>query len=267
MQAEARARVNLKQLVYSSLEAVTDANMKMNQTMIDTVMKFSDNMGHDDDGYPIVQLKTLQLVYDQLRHDDLDMLCTEKIGLEVPLLSMMPLSSLQISKSKIKFATEVQEVESNSGGVDIYTKVASAESERGEQCARIDFEIELESEPVTEGLARVLDQLGQNFIPNVHKMDPVDSDGAKLEEVDREIYEKRKQLWRREQRLTQLLSRINEIQRLDEDKTEEDESLNIYKDMEHYKEKLEEQLALVKRETLQNAISIELGEKDDGKHK
>jgi response regulator of citrate/malate metabolism len=76
---------------YSSLESVFEANAKMSQNMIDTIMKFSDDKGHDSDGYPVVQLKTLQLVYDQMRHDEMDMLCTEKIGLEVPLLSIIPL--------------------------------------------------------------------------------------------------------------------------------------------------------------------------------
>jgi hypothetical protein len=263
MQAEARSRVNLRQLVYSSLEAIIDANTKMSQSMIDTIMKFSDDKGHDDDGYPIVQLKTLQLVYDQMKHDDLDMLCTEKIGLEIPILSIMPLSNLKVSKSKIQFSTEVQEMEYNNGNVNIYTKVASPDSERSAQSSRIDFEIELESEPVAEGLARVIDQLGQNFIPNVHEKNPVDSEGNKLNDEDRTDYEKKKRLHRREQRLNKLLAHINEMQRIDEDKTDGDQTLNIYEELKEYKDTLEQRLAEVKKQILQNDITQELNREDN----
>jgi hypothetical protein len=259
---EARARVNLRQLVYSSLEPIIDANARMSQSMVDTIMKFSDDKGHDDDGYPVVQLKTLQLVYDQIRHDDLDMLCSEKIGLEIPILSIIPLSNLKVSKSKIRFSTEVQEVEYNGGQVDIYTRVTSSESERSAQSSRIDFEIELESDPVAEGLARVIDQLGQNFIPNVHEKNPIDPDGSKLGEEDRENYEMRKQMRQKEQRISRLISQLNGIQRMDEDKTESEESLKIFKDLEPYKHELEEKLAGVRKDMLETEITLELSRDD-----
>jgi hypothetical protein len=270
MQAEARSRVNLRQLVYSSLEPIIEANARMSQSMVDTIMKFSDDKGHDDDGYPVVQLKTLQLVYDQIRHDDLDMLCSEKIGLEVPLLSIIPLSNLKVSKSKISFSTEVQEIEYSEGVVDIYTKVASAESDRSGQSSRIDFEIEMDSDPVAEGLSRVIDQLGQNFIPNVHEKSPIDPDGTKLDTEDREHYEKKKKMRQKEQRLTRLLSQLNEIQRMDEGLTESEESLKIFKDLEPYKLELDERLAAVRKQIIETEITLELSrdavqEKVEGK--
>jgi hypothetical protein len=263
MQAEARARVNLRQLVYSSLEPIMDANARMSQNMVDTIMKFSDDKGHDDDGYPVVQLKTLQLVYDQIRHDDMDMLCSEKIGLEVPILSIIPLSNLKVSKSKISFSTEVQEVDYNEGRLDIYTKVASAESDRSGQSSRIDFEIEMESDPVAEGLARVIDQLGQNFIPNVHEKNPIDGDGVKLGEKERAMYEMKKKMRTKEQRLSRLLSQLNEIQRVDEDLTENEESLKIFKDLEPYKQELDEKLAEIRKKILETDITLELARDDE----
>jgi hypothetical protein len=266
MQAEARSRVNLRQLVYSSLEPIIEANARMSQSMVDTIMKFSDDKGHDDDGYPVVQLKTLQLVYDQIRHDDLDMLCSEKIGLEVPLLSIIPLSNLKISKSKISFSTEVQEIEYSEGVVDIYTKVASAESDRSGQSSRIDFKIEMDSDPVAEGLSRVIDQLGQNFIPNVHEKNPIDPDGTKLDTEDREHYEKKKKMRQKEQRLTRLLSQLNEIQRMDEGLTESEESLKIFKDLEPYKLELDERLAAVRKQIIETEITLELS-RDDAQEK
>jgi hypothetical protein len=190
------------------------------------------------------------------------MLCSEKIGLEVPILSIIPLSNLKVSKSKITFSTEVQEIEYSEGVVDIYTKVASAESDRSAQSSRIDFEIEMESDPVAEGLSRVIDQLGQNFIPNVHEKNPIDPDGVKLCAEDREQYETRKQMRQKEQRLSRLLSQLNEIQRMDEDKTEGEESLKIFKELEPYKRELEEKLTEIRKQILETGIILELSRDD-----
>ncbi|MDR2446510.1 MAG: DUF2589 domain-containing protein [Treponema sp.] len=261
MQAEPRARVNLQQLVYGSLAPIIEANTRMSQSMVDTIMKFSDDMGHDDDGYPVVQLKTLQLVYDQIRHDDLDMLYSEKIGLEIPLLSVIPLSGLKVSKSKVQFSTEVQEVEYNHGQVDIYTKVTAADSERSGQTSRIDFEIEIESDPVVEGLARFLDQLGQNFIPTVHEKSPIDSDGNKLDDEDQQNHEIRKDLYRKELRLARLLSQLTGIQRQDEDKSGDD--FSVYESLEPYKNELNKKLVEVRKKILKHDIVCELSQDEE----
>jgi hypothetical protein len=254
MQAEARSRVNLRQLVYGSLEPIIEANTRMSQSMVDTIMKFSDDKGHDDDGYPVIQLKTLQLVYDQLRHDDLDMLYSEKIGLEIPLLSIIPLSGLKLLKSKIQFSTEVQEIEYNNDRVDIYTKVTAPDSSRSAQSSRIDFEIEIESDPVAEGLARLIDQLGQNFVPTIHEKNPIDPDGNKLDDEERQNHETKKELYRQELRLTRLISQLTGIQRSDEGKTTEEEDLNVYKSLEVYKDTLNKKLTEVKKEILEQDI-------------
>jgi phosphoenolpyruvate carboxylase len=263
MQVEPRARVNLRQLVYGSLEPIVEANARMSQNMVDTIMKFSDDMGHDDDGYPVVQLKTLQLVYDQIRHDDLDMLYSEKIGLEIPLLSVIPLSGLKVSKSKIQFSTEVQEVDCANGQINIYTKVTSADSARSDQTSRIDFEIEIESDPVVEGLARFLDQLGQNFIPTVHGKNPIDSDGNKLDDEEQQNHETRKELYLKELRLSRLLSQLTGIQRMDEDKTKDEGDFSVYEALEPYKEKLNKRLAEVRKKILEHDIVCELSREED----
>jgi hypothetical protein len=264
MSAEGSSRVNLRQLVYSSLESVAEANAKMSQNMIDTIMKFSDDRGHDSDGYPVVQLKTLQLVYDQMRHDELDMLCTEKIGLEVPLLSIIPLSNMRVSKGKIQFSTDVQEVEAHGDQINIYTKIAASEGERSKLCSRIDFEIEFESDPVAEGLSRVIDRLSQNYIPTVHENYPIDSDGKPLVDDEREVFEERKKRLQQVKRLQQILSRLNESQRLDEAVgEEEEEDAGIFKDLEPYKQELEERLERAKHDMLMADIKAELAREED----
>jgi hypothetical protein len=258
MQAETRSRINLRQLIYASLEPIIDANTRMSQSMVDTIIKFSDDKGHDDDGYPVVQLKTIQLVYDQIRHDDLDMLYSEKIGLEIPLLSLIPLSGLKVSKSKIQFSTEVQELEYNNGQVDIYTKVTAADSERSVRNPRIDFKIEIESDPVVEGLARLIDQLGQNFIPTVHETAPIDSDGNRLDDEDQQNHEIRKELYRKELRLARLLTALAGIQRRDEDTAKDGDDFSIYEPLEQYKDVLNRKLAEVRKEILEHDIVCEL---------
>ncbi|MDR1315825.1 MAG: DUF2589 domain-containing protein [Spirochaetales bacterium] len=262
MSAEGSSRVNLRQLIYSSLESIIEANARMSQNMVDTIIKFSDDKGHDSDGYPVVQLKTLQLVYDQMRHDELDMLCTEKIGLEVPLLSIIPLSNMRVSKGKIQFSAEVQEIEAQDGKVEIYTKIIAPEGERSGLCSKIDFEIEFESDPVSEGLSRVIDRLSQNFIPTAHENYPIDSDGRPLTDEEREIYEDRKKRVRRVKRLQDILSRLSESQRLDEGRGEEGDA-GPFKDFEPYKRDLEESLERAKHDMLMEDIKTEIEREEE----
>jgi hypothetical protein len=252
MQAEPRARVNLKDLVYTALDAIQAANMQMSNNMLATIKKFSDDVGHEK-GTPLWQLKTIELVYNQIRNDDLDMLCTEKIGLKVPLLALMPLSNLKVSRSKIQFSTEVEEVDFRDGKVDIYTKVTSADSDRSQHSSRIDFEIEMESDPVAEGLARVIDQLSQNFLPDVRETVPIDSQGKPLDESGKASYLRRKKLNKREKRISRQLERINEIERMQQGeyvkqgKSFEDMEVDTdLQDLKRCKEKLETMLAKVR---------------------
>jgi signal transduction histidine kinase len=111
---------------------------------------------------------------------------------------------------------------------------------------------------VAEGLSRVIDQLGQNFIPNVHEKNPIDPDGTKLGLEDRDHYELKKKMRHREQRLSRLLSQLNEIQRMDEGLTESEESLKIFKDLEPYKLELDERLAEVRKQILETEITLEI---------
>jgi hypothetical protein len=263
MQAEASSCVNLQDLVYTALDAIQSANMQMSNSMVATLREFSDDAGHDDDGNPIVRLKTMQMEYDQIRHDDLDMLCTEKIRLKVPVLSLIPLSNLKVSKSKVQFSTEVQEIDFRDGKVDIYTKVTSSESDRSAQSSRIDFEIELESDPVVEGLARVIDQLSQNFIPNTISNVPIDSKGHELSENEQKHYQKRKHLAKRERQLHRHLTQINEMLRTEAG--DRDKSLEVSK-MELEEELIKVRLEILKLETDDTLDFIE-GEGTDGESK
>jgi hypothetical protein len=260
---EARIRVNLRELIYASLEPVIEANTRMSQSMVDTIMKFCDDKGPDDDGHPVVQLKTLRLIYDQIRHDDLDMLYSEKIGLEIPLLSLIPLSGLKVSKSKIQFSVEVQEVEYNNDRADIYAKITAADFDRSTQNPRIDFKIEMESEPVVEGLARLIDQLEQNFIPVIYEKKPIDSDGNKLDDEDQQNHETKKELCRKELRLAGLLSSLAGIQRRDEDIASAGTGFSVYDHLEQYKDVLNSKLAEVRKQILEHDIARELSRDKD----
>jgi hypothetical protein len=156
----------------------------------------------------------------------------------------------------------VQEIESHGDQIDIYTKVAAPEGERSGLCSRIDFEIEFESDPVAEGLSRVIDRLGQNFIPTVHENYPIDSDGKPLVDGEREIFEERKKQAQRIKRLQNILARLNESRRIDEGKGEEQDT-GAFKAFEPYKQDLEERLERAKHDMLMADIKAELDREED----
>jgi hypothetical protein len=129
--------------------------------------------------------------------------------------------------------------------------------------SRIDFEIEMESDPVVEGLARLIDQLGQNFIPTIHEKNPIDTDGNELDDEDQQNHETRKELYRKELRLTRLLSQLTGIQRRDEDKEKDGDDFSVYEALEPYKDVLNKKLAEVRKEILEHDIVSELSRDEE----
>lgn len=202
--------VELKDLVYAPLGAVSEANIRLSGNIVNFLASTGD-VAKDGNGKPVVQLRTIQMLYEQLRTDKLDNTVADSIGLEVPLLSIYPLSSLKVSKSKVSFNAEIRSLNVVDGDVRIYTQVCSNNERSGANQARISYEVELDSVPVSEGLARFVDTLNTQAIPKLISSKPVDNSGKKLSGKELEEYERQTAFKERE---SALLVKLNEIKEL-----------------------------------------------------
>jgi hypothetical protein len=202
--------VELKDLVYAPLKAVSEANMRLSSNIVDFLASTGD-LSADDAGKPTVHLHTIQMQYQQLRNDAENNTVAERIGLEIPLLSIYPLSSLKVSKTKVAFDVEVKDMEMVGDSVRIYTQVCSKKQRDSANQARFSFEMELESVDISEGLARFVDTLNAQAMPKRIHSKPLDESGKALAGKDLENYRKRMELIDRENELREKISEISEI--------------------------------------------------------
>jgi hypothetical protein len=208
--------VELKNIVYTPLEAVAQANIGLNAHITKLIQSASDEQT-DSNGKNVMKLKTIQLSYDKIRTESVGSevhTYADNIGVEIPLLSIFAINSLKVTKSKVNFSAEICGFSGENGEIKAYAQVCSPNMRDGDNQARINYEIELTSEPITEGLARFVDMIGSQAMPKVHSTTPLDSNGRRLIGDEKEQFEHRRRLERREQRLTSRLQELTELIRM-----------------------------------------------------
>jgi hypothetical protein len=151
--------------------------------------------------------------YKQLRTDADDNTVADLIGLEVPLLSIYPLTSLKVSKTKISFNLNVKNMKAEENSIKIYAQFCAKKQRENANLAGINFDVELESVPASEGLARFIDLLNANMTPKIISTEILDNEGYVLTGKKRKQYEERIALLERETEINNKLLEIIKILR------------------------------------------------------
>lgn len=224
--------VELADLVYAPLEAVAGANIRLSSNIVDFLANTGD-LSTDSTGNAVVKLRTIQMLYEQLRSDSMDNSVADCIGLEIPLLSIYPLSSLKVAKTKVAFGAEIRSMSSTPDGLKIYTQVSSSQQRDGAVQPRISYEVELDSSPVSEGLARFVDLLNTQAIPKRIHSKPLDSSGKKLTGKELEDYERMMELKRTEAELVSQQNEVKELMRIQNNALELETGMNYLEYKEH----------------------------------
>lgn len=194
--------VNLSELLYTPLQAVAQSNMKLGTSVMDLIASTGDISPTDAEN--TVHLKTINLAYEQINNDSVSGKVIEEIGLRVPMISLMPISNLQIKKSKIAFDVEIKKIRKNkkTNHYDLESRIcSSSKHSRKDGLPRLSFEMELESAPISEGLARFIDVLNVNPIPETLSSHHVDDNGEIITGEKAAFFQEMKELKIKEARL------------------------------------------------------------------
>jgi hypothetical protein len=204
--------IELKELVYAPLQAISDANLRLSTNIVEFLSSTGD-LVTDKDGNLMAQLHNIQMQYKQLRTDADDNTVADLIGLEVPLLSIYPLTSLKVAKTKLSFSLNVKNMKAEEDAVKIYAQFCAKKQRENANLASINFDVELESVPASEGLARFIDLLNANMTPKVISTEILDSEGYALTGEKRKQYEERIALLERETEINGKLMEVIKILR------------------------------------------------------
>lgn len=198
----------LQELVYASLQALEESNIRLHNHAINTIKRLTSNTATNTDD--IIHLKNLSLAFDQIHPDD-DGYCLDKMQLDIPLLSIIPLTNLAIEKAEIDFSAEICTEIDNDGKKVINAKVTSPEQRDTDHLPHISYKITVASEPGTEGLLRITDIMNTNQIARKTDSTPVSLSGELADESQKKNWKEINHLKTNVKRLTRLYSKISEI--------------------------------------------------------
>lgn len=198
----------LQELVYASLQALEESNIRLHNHAINTIKRLTSNTATNADD--IIHLKNLSLAFDQIHPDD-DGYCLDKMQLDIPLLSIISLTNLAIEKAEIDFSAEICTEIDNDGKKVINARVTSPEQRDTDHLPHISYKITVASEPGTEGLLRITDIMNTNQIARKTDSTPVSLSGELADESQKKNWKEINHLKTNVKRLTRLYSKISEI--------------------------------------------------------
>lgn len=205
--------INLDELVYTPLRAISQSNINLSGSVMDLISSTGDINPTDENN--TIHLKTVNLAYEQINNDSMNGKTIEEVGLKIPLVSVLPITNLQIKKTKLNFDAEIKKIhrdnKNNKYIMESRVCASSKQRRKDDGLPKLSFEIELESVPISEGMARIVDILNANPIPQILSSKQVDDRGEIVVGEEAEYYQKMKLLKSKEARINRISDKLTSL--------------------------------------------------------
>lgn len=205
--------INLEDLVYTPLHAISQSNINLSGSVIDLIASTGSINPTDENN--TIHLKTVNLAYEQINNDSMNGKIIEEIGLKIPLVSVLPITNLQVKKTKLSFDAEIKKIhkDNKNNKYIMESRVCSRAKQRRKDdgLPKLSFEIELESVPVSEGMARIIDVLNANPIPEILSSKQIDDRGEVVVGEEAAYYQKMKMLKLKEGRINRTADKLTAL--------------------------------------------------------
>lgn len=179
----------LDDLVYAPLHALAKSNQQLRSQVVDAIksMGVIRQNGQEE----CVQLSNLNMAYEQVHPDGEDGYRVDNLQMQVPLLSIIPVTNLNVEKAHIDFSTEIKAENEESGECKVMARICSPEQRESNHLPRVTYKLEIGSMSATEAIMRITDMLSANQIAKKLDTTPVAVDGNlgsdKQKDVSQEI--------------------------------------------------------------------------------
>lgn len=231
--------IPLNDLVYAPLNALAKSNENLHTSIIEAIKK----MGNIEkvNNEEVINLKSINVAYEQVREESDGDYNVEKLQMKLPLISILPLTSLNVQKAEIDFSTEIKIDKEDKDNFEIFARVCSPVQREFDFLPRVTYKMKINSLPTSEGFMRLIDLLDVNQIIKKVDTTPISTDGSFLKDSDKNIYNEISILKRKVQKLQKLYNKITDMikeqenmeQILNDDnsKFDKDKYLNIQSDI------------------------------------
>lgn len=200
----------LDDLVFAPLHALAKSNQQLRAHIVEAIrsMGTSKQNGQEE----TIHLNSINIAYEQMHPEAEEGYSVDNLQLQVPLLSIVPVTNLNVEKAEIDFSTEVKAVlNQNTGETRINARICSPSQRDSDFLPRVSYKLQVSSIPATEGIMRLTDSLSANHV--VKKLDttPVVINGDLSNEEQKNLIQETKQLRAKIGKLKQLHQKIEEM--------------------------------------------------------
>jgi hypothetical protein len=201
--------IPLDDLVYAPLHALAQSNQQLRAQVVDAIR----GMGtvRQNGTEESVRLNNINIAYDQVRPEGDDGYTVDNLEMQVPLLSIVPLTNLSVENAEIDFSTEVKAEKDEDGKCSITARICSPEQRESDFLPRVSYKMKINSLPATEGIMRITDQLSSNQIAKRMDSTPVAVDGNLGSDEQKNIMQEVSRLKAKIKKLKQLYQKISDM--------------------------------------------------------
>lgn len=201
--------IPLDDLVFAPLHALAKSNQLLREQVVEAIKSLGTT--RQNGAEESIHLNNINVAYEQVRPEGDDGYSVDNLQMQVPLLSIVPLTNLNVEKAEIDFSTEVKVEKGEEGLCSINARICSPEQRESDFLPRVSYKMEIKSLPATEGIMRLTDMLSSNQIAKKMDSTPVAVDGNLGSEEQKERLQEVSKLKEKIKRLKQLYQRVSEL--------------------------------------------------------
>lgn len=198
----------LDELVYAPLHALAESNQRLRAHVVDAIRSMGSVKQNGQE--EIIHLDNMNIAYDQVRQEGEDGYSVDNLQLQIPLLSVVPVTNLTVEKAEIEFATEVRADTDKEGKVKINGRICSPEQRDSNFLPRVSYHMDIKAIPATEGIMRLTDILSSNQIAKQLDTTPVTMEGNLSTEEQKNTWQEISELKTNIKKLKQLYQKVTD---------------------------------------------------------
>lgn len=202
--------IPIDDLVYAPLHALAKSNHQLRSEIVEAIrsMGTSKQIGQEE----VIHLNNINIAYDQIRPEGEEGYSVDNLQVQVPLLSIVPVTNLGVEKAEIGFSTEIKAVNNEkTGETTINARICSPSQRDSDFLPKVSYKLQISSIPATEGILRLTDALSANQVAKKTDTTPVAIGGDLGSEEQKNTLQKVKQLKAKINRLKQLHQKISDM--------------------------------------------------------
>lgn len=201
--------IPLDDLVYAPLHALAKSNQQLRAQIVDAIKSMGTLRQNGQE--ETVRLTNMNIAYEQVRPEGDEGYSVDNLQMQVPLLSIVPITNLNVEKAEIDFSTEVMAEKGERGNCRIMARICSPEQRESDFLPRVNYRMRISSLPATEGIMRLTDLFSSNQIAKKTDTTPVAVDGNLGNAEQKDTWQQVSKMKAKIKKLKQLYQKITDM--------------------------------------------------------